>query len=50
MTWFVIPRSWHRDCCATEGCFNVSEYRLESDGSGADYCVNCKAKIEEKEK
>ncbi len=50
MTWFKILMDYYQGRCTTDDCLGVSEWRLEVDGTGSDYCGNCKAKIEEEKK
>ena len=43
MDWFTIVRG--SEVCSTDGCLNPADWRMEAEGVGANYCVNCRARV-----
>lgn len=44
--WFKLTGDERLGKCATEECWQQPTYRLEADGTGANYCSACKEAIE----
>ena len=48
--WFQLTGDNLDRPCATEGCFVPATFRLEAGGVGSDYCANCKAIIQRRQR
>lgn len=44
--WFVLNGDERLGRCATEGCAQQPNFRLEACGVGCNYCSACRSRIE----